>query len=411
MAAASAPKQFLHGGGGFADLTISLNDQAVTCVIGKGGTNKADLRRRFSSVTIAVESKECTVHLRGPRDEVEACRIDVLRMVASRRVSEPIHITSRHRRLLSTKTKFGDIARDLELTAFRGIPVNIAVHGRSIMVHGYAADVRDAVALLNWKTSGTYESRVFLPSEQFAHVKNEWSRQSTPLQRAKEYSGASVTLGSSTETLVFRGKPDQVKAAKLVLYSALVALLGPTFSRMVLTDPLVPTVGRVEALAEVSAVSGATIQLDRDTSSLLVFSTDAASMEKAAEMLNWKIYARVVVVVVVAAVAVVVAAGTAKFPGALPSVCAPKPLRLPPRAGAALRILSARTSRSLPSSSPGTRGSVRDPSRHGSATSRPETARPNPYASIHAGWRDPIGSLLLLLLLATFGESVVGWGR
>jgi hypothetical protein len=38
-----------------------------------------------------------------------------------------------------------------------------------------------------------------------------------------------------------------------------------------------------------SAVSGAIILLDRDTSSLVVFSIDAASMEKAAEMLTWKI--------------------------------------------------------------------------------------------------------------------------
>jgi hypothetical protein len=86
-------------------------------------------------------------------------------------------------------------------------------------------------------------------------------------------------LDSSAEAIVFRGELEQVKAAKRVLYRAFDALVGLTFSWMELAVPVAPAVGRMEVLSEISAISGAAILLDRDTSSLLLISNDRASTE------------------------------------------------------------------------------------------------------------------------------------
>lgn len=281
LAAVKALKQFLFGGDGITVLKVVLSGQVLGMVIGKGGKNKVELQKKFPNVSITVESATSTLTLRGPEAEAESCRVEVLKLVAGAQVSESISISSKLHERFSTKTKPRDILRD--------IPVQITLSDDSIKVRGYAPDVRDAVALLNESIHGKYESRMALSSPQFAQVKNACRHQSSPLQRAMDTSGASVVLDSSDEAIVFRGKRSQVKAAKLELFSFFDFLFGSSFSRMELAVPVLPTVGRMAVLSEISAVSGSTIQLDRDTSFLLVFSNDSDSMEKATSMLKGKI--------------------------------------------------------------------------------------------------------------------------
>jgi polyribonucleotide nucleotidyltransferase len=281
QSAVKALNQFLFGGDGAVVHRLVLSQQLVGFVIGKGGKNKMELQAKFPSVAIAVSSADGTITLRGPEAEAEECRVEVMKHVAGAQVTETISISSKLHERFSKRTKPRDLIRD--------IPVQLTLAEDMLKVRGYAADVRDAVAILNDAIHGKYEARLALTSQQFTKVTSSCRSLSSPLQRAMDSSGATVVLDSSDESLVFRGKCCQVKAAKNELFKFFDFLFGSAFARLELPGPLVATVGKIPALSELAAKSGASIQLDRDTGFVLLYSTDATKLAKAVEGVQAKI--------------------------------------------------------------------------------------------------------------------------
>ena len=279
-AAVKALNQFLFGGDGLSVVKIPLNEQLLGIVIGKAGKTKDELLKKFPGVSLAVDSAECIITLRGPESAAEECRIEVSKLIASAQISESLELSQKTYQHL-TKCKPRDIVRD--------IPVQLNITESSLTVRGYRTDVADALSLLKEAIHGRYEARLVLSSPQFSQIASACRRGLSPLQRVMDSSGATIALDSSDDSLVFRGNKAQVRSAKQELMAFLDFLFGPSFSRMELSGPLRLYMGKMSTLTEVSAVSGASVHFDRDTGYLLLFSVKAENVDKARSMLYERI--------------------------------------------------------------------------------------------------------------------------
>lgn len=278
--AVQALNRFLIGGDGFEVAKVSLNEQTLGIVIGKGGRTKADLQKKFENVSIAVDDTTSTITLRGPQEQTESCRSEIYRLVTTAQVSKKVAITKEIHGQLKQANTAKMIMRD--------VPVMIILSDESATVRGYSGDVRHAVALLNDAICGRYESSLALPSSQFRHLQETFSDRSH-LERVMNQSGSTVALQPSDETVVFSGSRDVVKAGKLEFFKLVDFLLDSSFARFALSAPLVASVGSTVTLSEIAAASRASLQLDHDTSYVLIFAGDSGNTTKALDLLRSKV--------------------------------------------------------------------------------------------------------------------------
>lgn len=242
-------KQFLHGGDGYTVSRISVTDQALGVVIGKGGSKRAELEKNHEGVSLFIHRTN-RITIRGPEEAVEACRVDIIRLVSSVKVQQVLPLTPEQRETLNK----GDALR----RATNGIPVTVNVTDDSVKIRGVYQDVRDAKAMLSEVITGVYEARVELESSQLACVRGA-CRDPSHFQRMQESTNAEVKLDISTNSVVITGKRSNVRKAKNLVVSFLEFLLPSDFSRLKISKPLQTTVGEAAALADVAAVSGASV--------------------------------------------------------------------------------------------------------------------------------------------------------
>jgi hypothetical protein len=159
----------------------------------------------------------------------------------------------------------------------REVPVVVRLSGETVSIRGSTSDVDYVVASLNEHLYGFYESRMVLDTSLFSKVVDS-CKKSSVLEKIKTISGAFLAVSVEESALIFRGKRDQVKAAKHELLGLFDFLLQPGFGRLPLPGPVGDIVGTATSMAEISAVSGTSVVYDRDTNCALVFSADPDKM-------------------------------------------------------------------------------------------------------------------------------------
>jgi rRNA processing protein Krr1/Pno1 len=274
--------RFLQGGEGLEMTRIALNEQLIGLIIGKRGKTMTDLQKKHEKVAIIVLRVENAVTLRGPPSEIEDCRTDIMKLVSAARTTQTIDVTEEKRKELDRSRIARRVAQSLS--------VQISGADGKISVRGAAPDVEYVVSLLNEHISGIYESRVNLEESHF-HKLSEACRESDHFGRIEKCSGAELVLDSTERALVVRGRRDKVKLAKTEIATFFQLFFSPNFLLLKVLSPLV-SAGRLPfSIADVMAITGATIQLDREIDSIYVSSIDSKKVEKAAEILGPKIQA------------------------------------------------------------------------------------------------------------------------
>jgi predicted PilT family ATPase len=272
--------QFLNGGDGHSVAKITVIEQLVGVVIGKGGKTRKELEEKHEGVSINI-SKSHRISIRGPEDNVSACRVEMLKMVASARVTQTVAVTEEQHKTLE---KNDTIKRTMQ-----GVPVQINISDGTAIIRGYFHDVRDAVSLLNEQLTGVYSSAMELDAAQFSKARGA-CRDPGHFERIETTSGAKVTLDLSAGSIVISGKRSNVKKAKDDLFLFLDFLLPNEFARVKISKPLQSVVGQATTLAEISANSGgSTVYLDRDLSSIIVHSSDTDKVVSATKLVEEKI--------------------------------------------------------------------------------------------------------------------------
>lgn len=279
LAAVARLNQFLNGGDGHTVSKLIVSEQAVGAVIGKGGSRRMELEDKYGGVKIFIERDSGVITIRGEEQSVQECRTEILKIVSSVRVQESIPITPQQHAELSKP----EVIRQLT----SGIPVHVTLTEDSVSVRGIFTDARDAISLLKFHLTGEYESRVELDASQYATISAS-CRDPSHFNRMKESTSAQIDLDRSSSSIVIKGKRGNVKKAKILLMGFLDFLLPSNFAHVKMPKAFQSTVASAASLADVSALSGASVVLDRDLNSIQIQSSDPEKVKDAAALVKAK---------------------------------------------------------------------------------------------------------------------------
>jgi transcription antitermination factor NusA-like protein len=283
VSAMKAVREFLYGSDDVAVSKIALaSGELMGVVIGKGGKTKADLQEKFPSVSIIMHRTDAAITLRGQRQQVEQCHVEIMKLILSASIARTTDLSEKQLTDMN-KTKFNRRIGQL-------VPVQVILSKEksNITFRGSAADVQVALSLLKEHLEGVYESRMQLGTALFKKVKDA-CRNPVHLDRIEKQSHAKVSLDDKTEDIVFSGKRETVKQAKNALLTFFDFLFGPNMCRCNVPGPLFSMVGKPASLAEVAAMTGTQVIVDRDLSSILIFSSEADKGKEASTMINSKV--------------------------------------------------------------------------------------------------------------------------
>jgi polyribonucleotide nucleotidyltransferase len=271
--------QFLNGGDGHSVVKVSVTANIVGGIIGKGGKNRQQMERKYG-VSVQISDSH-VVAIRGPEEKVAECKIEVLKMVATARVTQTLPVTEDQQKSLENN---GTLKR-----VMREIPTQINFEDGNATVRGYFYDVRDAVALLNEQLLGEYRSFIEFDAFQFAKV-SATAHDPSHFERIGTETSATVSLDSDGLSIVVSGNRSNVKKAKDQVFEFLSFVLPGEIERIEISKPLQTSVGQATSLAEITAtVGGATIYLDRDLGSIVIRSTDQDQLKRARSLIQEKV--------------------------------------------------------------------------------------------------------------------------
>lgn len=278
-AAVSYLKTYLQGGDGTVVSKVPVAAEALGNIIGRGGKTKAALEAKYPDISLYIH-RSGTITLRGPKTNVDNCRAEILKLVATARIQQSISVTEEQKADIE-KTNL--VRRISQL-----VPVNIVTEAAAVKIRGIPSDVQYAVSLINEHLTGVYESRIALGSSQFTNVMAA-CRDSVHFERIKEATGGEVSLDDATNSIVVRGKRSNVKKAKFSVMELLEFLLPNAFRRERISKAMHSIVGQSSVLTDIAATTGTNCSMDRDTSTILILSTDKDQANEAVRLLQAKI--------------------------------------------------------------------------------------------------------------------------
>lgn len=280
IAAKKQLDRFLRGGDGHSVAKLSITDQVVGVIVGKGGKTRKELEEEYGGLSINI-SKSNRVSIRGPEEKVAECRVRILKMVSSARVTQSLDVSEEQRKTLE---KNGAIKRIIQQA-----PAHISIADGKATIRGFFYDVRDALCLLCEQLTGEYKSSIELDASQLSKVQNA-ARDPSHFERMESSTNTKVAIDLAAGSIVTGGKRSNVRKAKDQIFGFLTFLLPGEIERVKITKPLYFTVGQAISLAEISAVVGGTsVYLDRDISSIIIRSSDVEKVKGALALVNQKI--------------------------------------------------------------------------------------------------------------------------
>ena len=272
--------RYLNGGDGYSVAKISLNEQVVGKIIGKGGRTRQQLEQKYDGVTISISGSHI-VTIRGQSEAVADCRVEIEKMIASARVTHIITVTEEQ--ISSLKKK------EYTKKIYQEMPVNLTTTEDKVVLKGTLYDVRDAVALLNEMLTGEYITSIELDASQFSKVRNT-ARDPSHFERMEATCGAKVELDLSVGSIMISGKRSNVKRTKDQVYAFLDFILPNEMEWLKITKPLYMSIGQASTLAKISAeANGVAMHLDRDLGLIVIRSIDEKKLKKATELMKQKI--------------------------------------------------------------------------------------------------------------------------
>ena len=278
--AIKAIRRFLYGGEGISMSKITLSSDDVRTVIGRGGKTKADLQKRFSDLSIIAHRNENVITLRGPEHDVETCRLEILKIVATSRITNVIDLPTEQLKQIE-KSKF-------HRKIMQSVPVVITVEEDSLIVRGVRDEVRYATALLHEHVGRPYEVGYFLEASLYQKVRDSWGDQSG-LKRIEELTNTVIKLDDEQSAIIFCGKKDSVRKAKTETLKFIDFLFESRFCRMDVSGVVLASLSKAGAVAELATTSGVQAFLDRDINAIVILSSDPKRVLVAKEGFQAKI--------------------------------------------------------------------------------------------------------------------------
>mmetsp|Transcript_37996 Transcript_37996/g.55519 ORF Transcript_37996/g.55519 Transcript_37996/m.55519 type:complete len:1279 (-) Transcript_37996:332-4168(-) len=275
--AVEAVSKFFNGGDGFGVEKLKVPEGVLGIVIGKGGGNISKLEKDYEGINIHVHRNSNYLSIRGPVEKVNECRVDIITLMATSRVTELVPLSPGQHEILAQPDIMKKITNDIN--------VNVTLSDASLKIRGVSTDVADTKAILMEHLTGEYEASVILEPSQFSKV-SAAVRDPSHFERIRKTTNASIRMDSTESAIIISGKRSSVKKAKTFLTGVLDFLLPSQFAKVKVPKPLVKSMNDPAAIAKISADSGSTVSFDRDLHCFQVQSSKPDSVFQATKMLK-----------------------------------------------------------------------------------------------------------------------------
>ena len=239
----------------------------------------AKLETEFEGVIVYIPKNQNIVSLRGPKDMVEKCRVQLVTDIATSRTLGSIDLTPKQQKELSSNTNI--------IKKIAG-PTNtsIVVNGGTIKIRGVSRDVRDAKALLHEHFTGSYSGYIDLDGSQYEKMKSTLSKDNSHLERIRASTGASAILDESNSVIKITGKRANVKQAKHSAIGFLDFLFPNQIQTVKVDKTLFKSMSDPEKLAQITVATNALVYPDRDLMSIVIICENPENVTKAVELIN-----------------------------------------------------------------------------------------------------------------------------
>mmetsp|Transcript_12241 Transcript_12241/g.17403 ORF Transcript_12241/g.17403 Transcript_12241/m.17403 type:complete len:1247 (+) Transcript_12241:49-3789(+) len=274
-------KLYLYGGDGITVKKMKAPDNVLGFVIGKGGSNISKLQSAYNGVKVFLRKDSNTIVFRGPKDEVNKCHKEVVKLISLTKISISIRLSREQYIELSNSNVMKEISHD--------IPVQVELNEHSIKLRGTLENIRYAKALIEEQLKGFYTSSLYLDYEQYKKIDCKLSCEPTQFEHIQSSTDTSMSFNKSVCAIDISGKHSNVKRAKVYLLGLLEDLLPNQICRVKLAKPLVKKFGDTEALAKISEMSNCFVSLDRDLSCVIILDPSAQTISVARDMINERI--------------------------------------------------------------------------------------------------------------------------
>ena len=281
--AVKAVREFLYGSANVAVLNIELSDKdAMGVLIGKSGKAMAEVRAKFSSVSIIVHRTDAAITLRGDSQQVHQCHSEMMARLLTASITRNVELTKEKMTDVNT-TKF--IKR---LGSLASVKVELDNEKNIVSLRGARADVYGALTLLKEHLAGMYECQWYIGHTFFKKLFDICSK-SNHLLRINQESGAKIHLDEGFEEIILSGTKENVKAAKKELLTFLDFVFGDTMKKFDVPAAAYPMMGKSTFLNEVITASSAIVVPDKDMNTILMFSASDEKLSEATSILNTKL--------------------------------------------------------------------------------------------------------------------------
>lgn len=261
-------KRFLFGGDHFLVLKISVPDNVIGAMIGKGGKNISKFEKDYEGAKVGMNNVVNVMTIRGEDKVAYACRGAVMKEMAKFSVIESIGINSEVHEFLSKTSNLRQITN--------GLPVTVTLTNSHAKLRGNYLDVPIVKAAMDELESGSYEGVVPLAPILFEKVTSE-AETTTFLKNVENETKSTTQIDEKNLCLKVSAKRTDVRRAKLLFLNH-VERLFPRYCSKVKVARFYAKVARdSKILIHMSAESGCDITFDHD---LQMFIVQAASPEQ-----------------------------------------------------------------------------------------------------------------------------------
>lgn len=278
--AISELKAFLYGCDDFAVEKIPIQKKSVPIIVGRKGARKKEMEEEHG-VVLTISSDDAFVTLRGPRDKIDLCRIEIKKSILKARQSESVPLSPEEYKVVKGSR--------IIHRAIKPLGVQVEEKENELILVGAHSDICYAKDLLAEAVSGTYRSHVYLGEEIFTRV--EKGQDPSFLKHIEDTSGASISFLADQKAVVIAGSKDKVIRTKDHFYRFLSFFLSSGICRMDVDGLGVTRMVKNGLIAEAIAKTDCNILLDRDVKAIILLGKNEQQTEEARKMLESEVTA------------------------------------------------------------------------------------------------------------------------
>ncbi len=257
-------KTFLFGDENFLVLKISVPNDIIGAMIGKGGSNITKFEKDYEGTKVNMSNLVNVMTIRGEEKVAYECRSAVIKAMTNVVVNGIVSINSDTHGQLSKATTLRKITN--------GLPVTVTLTNSHAKLRGHHLDVPVVKAAIVELESKKYEGNIPLVPQIFDKVIGN-SETTEVLNNISNETKSEINMDKKNHCIQVSGKRADVKKAKLLFLDHLEHFLPHYCSKVKVASYFVKMAREAKALMKMTAESTCNLFFDHDLHIIFVQAT------------------------------------------------------------------------------------------------------------------------------------------